>query len=59
MAIDTGFQHQQPLGYSAAVRSAPSPQHGKHLAPKGDATGASSRPAIAQEEKSFAPALRR
>ena len=31
MAMNTGFQQQQPLHVSASVRSAPSPQHGAHL----------------------------
>ena len=31
MAMNTGFQQQQPLHLSASVRSALSPQHGAHL----------------------------
>ena len=59
MAITTGFQQQQPFRFSAGVRSAPSPQHGAHLVLKSGATRTSSKPAIAPEEKSFAPALNR
>lgn len=59
MAITTGFQHQQPLGWSAAVRSAPSPQHGAHLELKSEATRASTKPAMPPEEKSLKSRLKR
>ena len=59
MAIDTGFQHQRPFGRSAAVRSAPSPQHGAHLNIRAEATRASSKPALAAEEKSLDPRPKR
>lgn len=55
MVTNTGFQQQQPLGWSAAVRSAPSPQHGAHLNIRGPATRASSKAALPPEEKSFDP----
>ena len=57
--MNTGFQQQQPWTWSAAVRSAPSPQHGAHLAIKADATRASSKAPIAPEEKSFDPHAKR
>ena len=48
--MNSGFQHQRPLGFTAAVRSTPSPQHAAHLrldsAPKKPVT---------PEEKSFDP----
>ena len=59
MAMNTGFLQQQPHRWSAAVRSAPSPQHGAHLELRSDATRASTKAAIAPEEKSFAPHLKR
>jgi hypothetical protein len=59
MATNTGFQQQQPLGWSAAVRSAPSPQHGAHLDIAAPATRASSKAPIRAEEKSFAARLKR
>jgi hypothetical protein len=55
MAMDTGFQQQQPLAFTAAVRSTPSPQHAAHLDIKGEATKASSTALIAPEQKSFDP----
>ncbi len=57
--MTTRFQQQQPWTGSAAVRSAPSPQHGAHLAIKADATRASSKAPIAREEKSFGPQAKR
>ncbi|MEI9890037.1 MAG: hypothetical protein WDN45_04795 [Caulobacteraceae bacterium] len=57
--MNTGFQQQQPLNYSAAVRSAPSPQHGAHLTLKSEATRSSSKAAIAPEENSVGPRLKR
>ena len=50
--MNTGFLQQQPLLASAAVRSAPSPQHGAQL----DIRTVATRPVA--EEKSFAPAPR-
>jgi hypothetical protein len=50
MSINSGFQQQQPLGWSAAVRSAPSQRPGARMIP-------SKSPAA--EEKSFAPKLER
>ena len=57
--MNTGFQQQRPWTWSAAVRSAPSPQHGAHLEIKGGATRASSKAAIPAEEKSFGPSAKR
>ncbi len=48
MAINTGFQQQQPLGFSAAVRSTPSPQHAARIKPR-------SEPPVAPEQKSPDP----
>jgi len=50
MAINSGFQQQQPLGWSAAVRSAPSQRPGARMTPSKPAT---------EEEKSFTPKLER
>jgi len=55
MAINTGFQQQQPLGWSAAVRSAPSPQNAVRL----DLSGEAARAPAAPQEKSFPPRLKR
>ncbi len=55
MATYTGFQQQAPLHLCAAVRSAPSPQHGAHLNP-GPAARSSGRPlAAAPEPRTFGP----
>ncbi len=59
MAMNTSFQHQQPLGFSAAVRSTPSPQHAAHLDIVGDQAGAPSKTPREPEEKSFAAHLER
>jgi hypothetical protein len=59
MAMTTGFEHQRPFGYSAAVRSAPSPQHGAHLELRSGATRASTKAAIPPEENSGRPCLKR
>ena len=59
MAMITGFQHQRPLGWSAAVRSAPSPQHGAHLELRGEATRSSTKSALSPAEKSIKPRLKR
>ncbi len=54
--MNTGFQQQQPLLASAAVRSAPTPQHGAHLDLRGVAAQAPpDAPRAADEDKSFAP----
>jgi hypothetical protein len=50
MSINSGFQQQRPLGWSAAVRSAPSQRPGARMSP--------AKPPAA-EEKSFAPKLER
>jgi hypothetical protein len=55
--MDTGFQQQQPLAFSAAVRSTPSPQHAAHL--HLDATRPASDQAVPAEEKSFEPHAKR
>jgi hypothetical protein len=52
--MHTGFQQQQPLLTTAAVRSVPTPQHGAHLElPSNWQAGEPA--AVASEEKSFAP----
>jgi hypothetical protein len=48
MAMKTGFQQQRPLLNSAAVRSAPSQQHGAHM----DVWRTTGRPRPS-EEKTF------
>ena len=50
MAMNSGFQQQQPLGFSAAVRSTPSPQHAAHLDLDGARRSAKTPPRT--EEKS-------
>lgn len=58
--MNTGFQHQQPLHNSAAVRSAPSPQHGAHMEMQGPGLRPSDKaPLVAVEEKSFGPPVKR
>jgi hypothetical protein len=49
--MNTGFPHQRPLGFTAAVRSTPSPQHAARLVLD------DGRPAapLQAEEKSFGP----
>ena len=59
MAINTSFQHQQPLGFSAAVRSTPSPRHAAPLDIVGDQARAPSKTPLKPEEKSFAAHLER
>lgn len=59
MATNTGLQQQRPWTWSAAVRSAPSPQHGTHLDIKAEATRASSKAPMPPEEKSFGPRAKR
>lgn len=51
--MHTGFQQQQPLLTTAAVRSAPTPQHGAHLDLPSHWQAAQD-PSVATEEKSFA-----
>jgi hypothetical protein len=55
--MDTGFQQQQPLAFTAAVRSTPSPQHAAHL----HLDGAPPKPEepVQDEEKSFEPRAKR
>ena len=57
MPMNTGFQQQQPLAFSAAVRSTPSPQHAAHL--RLDAARPAPERAIPAEENSFDPRARR
>jgi len=57
--MKTGFPQQRPWTWSAAVRSAPSPQHGAHVDIRADATRASSKAPIPPEEKSFSPRAKR
>ena len=54
MATNTAFQHQRPFARTAAVRSAPSPQHAGRLDLSREA-----RATAPPEEKSFAPRLSR
>ena len=54
MATHTGFQQQRPFARTAAVRSAPSPQHAGRLDLSREA-----KAAAPLEEKSFAPRLSR
>jgi hypothetical protein len=53
--MTTGFQQQQPLGFSAAVRSTPSPQQAARL----DLDGARRKAQVPAEEKSFDPRPKR
>jgi hypothetical protein len=59
MAMNTSFQHQQPLSFSAAVRSTPSAQHAARLDIAEDQGRAPSEPPVKPEEKSFAAHLKR
>ncbi|HEY4030748.1 MAG TPA: hypothetical protein VGM25_10420 [Caulobacteraceae bacterium] len=49
--MSTGFQQQQPLGFTAAVRSTPSPQQAVRLAL--DSARPAAPPSGGAEEKSF------
>jgi hypothetical protein len=51
--MHTGFQQQQPLLTTAAVRSVPTPQHGAHLDLPINWQAAQG-PSVARQEKSFA-----
>ncbi len=52
--MHTGFQQQQPLLTTAAVRSVPTPQHGAHM--ELPSSWQASEPVrIAAEEKTFGP----
>lgn len=55
--MNTGFQQQQPLAFTAAVRSTPSPQHAAHLNLGGARPGPERR--VRPEEKSFDPRPKR
>jgi hypothetical protein len=55
--MSTGFQQQQPLAFTAAVRSTPSPQHAAHL--HLDAVRPTAEQAMPAEEKSFDPHAKR
>lgn len=55
--MTTGFPQQRPFGFTAAVRSTPSPQHAARLDLGGDRPV--SRPPAPDEEKSFDPPLKR
>ena len=55
--MSTGFQQQQPLGFTAAVRTTPSPQHAAHL--KFDHTRTAPDQPAPGEEKSFDPHAKR
>jgi hypothetical protein len=55
--MNTGFQQQQPLAFTAAVRSTPSPQHAAHL--HLDAARPAAEEAAPVEEKSFEPRPKR
>jgi hypothetical protein len=57
MAMDTGFQQQQPLVFSAAVRSTPSPQHAARL--RLDDVRPAPEPTVPTEEKNFDPRAKR
>jgi hypothetical protein len=60
--MNTGFQQQRPLGFTAAVRSTPSPQHAGRLA-LDDARPAAApqtyAPQAGAEEKSIDPLAKR
>lgn len=49
--MNIGFQQQQPLAFTAAVRSTPSPQHAAHLDIRTEAARGPSRAPVAPEEK--------
>ncbi len=53
--MHTGFQQQQPLLTTAAVRSVPTPQHGAHM----DLPSSWQAAKAPEEEKTFAPPLKR
>ena len=55
--MHTGFQQQQPLAFTAAVRSTPSPQHAAHL--QLDAVPPRAEEPVQAEEKSFEPRPKR
>lgn len=52
--MHTGFQQQQPLLTTAAVRSVPTPQHGAHMELPSH-WQAGEPVTVAPEEKSFGP----
>jgi hypothetical protein len=49
--MNTGFQQQQPLAFTAVVRSTPSPQQAAHL--HLDSARAGAEPPVRSEEKRF------
>jgi hypothetical protein len=51
--MNAGFQQQQPLAFTAAVRSTPSPQQAAHLR-LDSAPRAAVEPPVRPEEKRFA-----
>ena len=55
--MHTGFQQQQPLLTTAAVKSVPTPQHGAHM--ELPSNWQALEPVAAPEEKTFAPPLKR
>ena len=57
--MTTGLQQQQPLSFTAAVRSTPSPQQAARLDIGSGAARASSTAPAAQEEKSSEPRAKR
>ncbi len=59
MAMNTGFPQQQPLAFTAAVRSTPSPQHAAHLDIKGEAAKTVCEGPPAPAEKSSAGRTKR
>jgi hypothetical protein len=56
--MHTGFQQQQPLLTTAAVRSVPTPQHGAHMELPSH-WQAQEAVGVAPEEKTFAPSPKR
>jgi len=54
MAMNTGFQHQQPFARTAAVRSLPSQRPGARLD-----LADSAKPPVTLEEKTFRSSLER
>ncbi len=55
--MSTGFQQQRPFGFTAAVRSTPSPQHAARL--KFDHARTAPEQQVRDEEKSFVPHAKR
>jgi hypothetical protein len=55
--MNTGFEQQQPLAFSAAVRTTRSPQHAAHL--HLDSARPAPEPPIRSEEKFIDPSPKR